>query len=202
LLSLAVLLAGIWIAISIESRHRSRPGASRPGDEAETSAEPVSSRPGPFPVSPTHADAAADAGGASAASRPDAAAGREVARKCERTIDEACQGYPERGAGSMNRLGGRDCAPSWSAVQADCAPFRGAEYPCGPYNVRLFIDVDVRSYSFYERASGSLVAVIAENLAGATCIAGPPAFIQPSCPDTRNENLWSPCPDAGTGNVR
>jgi hypothetical protein len=83
-------------------------------------------------------------------------------------------------------------------VQVDsCTPFSGSEYVCGSYNVRVLSNVDVFFHSFYDMVSGELVAIVSDAIDGSRCVAGPTTFARPSCPETRSQNIGTPC-DGGS----
>jgi hypothetical protein len=88
------------------------------------------------------------------------------------------------------------CTPSWSGVAASspgCSKgvlLGTVVYVCGSYNVRQSVNVDVGKQSFYDSATGVLVAVWNIGMGGSYCLGGPPSFSPPSCPDLV-------CPDLG-----
>jgi hypothetical protein len=77
------------------------------------------------------------------------------------------------------------CLPTWSAALAS-KPFPHGypdlTYTCGSYDVYQFDYVDASELSYYDSASGALVAVIFNN-GTPSCTAGPSDFVPPSCPN-------------------
>jgi hypothetical protein len=88
---------------------------------------------------------------------------------------------------------------SWS-VYSDAASF-SCQYTllstaCGPYDIAYQRGVDTGVESYYDRSTGQLVAALFLNAEfdKTSCLAGPGAFPQPSCPLSE---FISSCPDAG-----
>jgi hypothetical protein len=68
-------------------------------------------------------------------------------------------------------------------------------YTCGSYEVHRIQYVDTYSLSFYDPASGALIAVVGGNGPSESCEGGPGAFAVPIC---SNPNItFGTCPDAG-----
>src|SRR5580698_4269933 len=93
-----------------------------------------------------------------------------------------------------------DCAPTWSAALGDTTTcsFPGyAHYAaCGSFDTHLIVDVDSGTTSYYDAATGNLVAIrYAGNLQ--SCAAGPASITVPKvCPSGDATVSGPTCPDA------
>ncbi len=83
-----------------------------------------------------------------------------------------------------------------TSTRFDCR-HTGLNTSCGPYDNAWQFGVDTGVQSYYDRATGQLVAVVADsaNTQSSTCLAGPASgFSPPACPAT---DFTTVCPDAG-----
>jgi hypothetical protein len=91
------------------------------------------------------------------------------------------------------------CLPTWSVVLAgkSCSTdgFPDSTYTCGGYDVHRIQYVDTYSLSFYDSASGALIAFVGGNGPSETCAGGPAAFAEPVCSNPKI--TLGTCPDGG-----
>ena len=76
-----------------------------------------------------------------------------------------------------------------------CGVHLAATSHCGGYSVFSKLGVDTGEHSYYDGASGELVAIVSTGLILTRCLAGPGTFVVPAC--TEPSILLPPCPDAG-----
>jgi hypothetical protein len=92
-----------------------------------------------------------------------------------------------------------ECLPTWSAVLAGNACSTNDDpnstYTCGSYEVHRIVSVDIYTLSYYDPATGALIAVLyGNNAAPVTCLGGPAAFAASLCSVPLS---FGTCPDAG-----
>lgn len=106
---------------------------------------------------------------------------------------------PESVAASCATSTVEECLPTWSAVLAgkSCSTdgYPDSTYICGSYEVHRIQYVDTYSLSFYDPASGALLAVVGGNGPSESCEGGPGAFAVPICSNPKI--TFGTCPDAG-----
>jgi len=87
------------------------------------------------------------------------------------------------------------CTPTWADVLADvsgCGNNYDARFTCGAYYVRSIAGGEMVVRSYYDAATGQLVAIV--SLSGGGCLAGPPDFALPTCGSITG--IPPLCPDA------
>ena len=121
--------------------------------------------------------ASSDAARAEDAAPAGDAGSPDSAPRCTTTIDEFCRAS--------------SCPTDWPADVTRFCWDRGSVGPagapsviesCGKYRVLVVQGVDMQSRSYYDAATGKLVAFVTERaLQTASCIAGPSDFEEPAC---------------------
>ena len=116
---------------------------------------------------------------------------------CEKQSTISC---PTSVAAACAASTSNECLPTWSAVLAgkSCSTdgYPDSTYICGSYEVHRIQDVDTDTLSFYDPASGALIAIVSGNNGVDACQGGPADFPAPSC--SNPTITLGTCPDAGT----
>jgi len=117
---------------------------------------------------------------------------KQSAISCPTSLAAAC-------AASTIETTVEGCLPTWSAVLAgkSCSTdgYPDSTYTCGSYEVHRIQYVDTETVSFYDPASGALIAVVGGNGPSESCVGGPGAFAVPTC--SNPTITFGICPDAG-----
>jgi hypothetical protein len=118
---------------------------------------------------------------------------KQSAISCPTSLAAAC-------AASTIETTVEGCLPTWSAVLAgkSCSTdgYPDSTYTCGSYEVHRIQYVDTETVSFYDPASGALIAVVSGSNGLDACQGGPAEFAAPICSNPKI--TLGTCPDAGT----